>query len=103
MAVGYFLPAGTTHKPPFNLQSVNQCLKKPLSEAYLETSSSSGSPAPGGNSTAPATSGTATRTSATGTGTATAGSSTNGAMSTNTGFVSAAIVGTLVVGLVALL
>ncbi|KAG8697886.1 chitin deacetylase [Ceratobasidium sp. 395] len=103
MAVGYFLPAGTTHKPPFNLQSVNQCLKKPLSEAYLETSTSSGSPAPGGNSTAPATSGTATRTSATGTGTATAGSSTNGAMSTNTGFASAAIVGTLIAGLAALL
>ncbi|KAG9128128.1 chitin deacetylase [Ceratobasidium sp. 392] len=104
MAVGYFLPAGLSHNPAFNLQSVNQCLKQPLAEAYLETSKSSGSPSTGGNSTAPGASGTATRTSASGTGTATAtGSASNGAVSTNAGFAGAVMMGSLVAGLVALL
>ncbi|KAG9076423.1 chitin deacetylase [Ceratobasidium sp. UAMH 11750] len=96
MAVGYFLPAGVSHNPPFNLQSVNQCLKQPLSNAYLETSS---------NSSTPNASGTASRTAASGTATAGAsgGSSANGAVSTTGGFAGMAMISALVGGLVALL
>ncbi|EUC59077.1 chitin deacetylase [Rhizoctonia solani AG-3 Rhs1AP] len=78
MAVGYFLPAGTSHNPPFALQSVNECLKRPLSEAYRETST--GNTTPVGNSTSIATgTGTGTRsaTSSTATPGANSGASVN--------------------------
>ncbi|KAG8741471.1 chitin deacetylase [Ceratobasidium sp. 414] len=96
MAVGYFLPAGVSHNPPFKLQSVNQCLKKPLSDAYLETSSSSS----GGNSTGSGASGTASRTSASGTATPSNGSP-NGAIPMSVGFAGVAMISALVGGLVA--
>ncbi|CAE7056042.1 unnamed protein product, partial [Rhizoctonia solani] len=60
MAVGYFLPAGTSHSPSFALQSVNECLKKPLSEAYRETSTGSTT---SGNSTVSGTRSGASSTS----------------------------------------
>ncbi|KAF8605852.1 hypothetical protein BDV93DRAFT_604872 [Ceratobasidium sp. AG-I] len=109
LAVGYLLPAGVSHNPSFNLQSVNQCLKQPLSAAYLETSGAT-TPA-AGNSTAPVSasaSGSATRTgsassSSTASAGASTGSSTNGAAPRSAAFAGVGIVGIVVGGLVALL
>ncbi|QRV88745.1 chitin deacetylase [Ceratobasidium sp. AG-Ba] len=112
MAVGYFLPAGTSHNPPFTLQSVNQCLKKSLAEMYIETSSSApvvgggGAPAPATGSASGSSSGTATRTgsaSSTATSGAASGSSTSGASSMNIGLSSLVMMGAIVGGLVAML
>ncbi|QRW02433.1 chitin deacetylase [Ceratobasidium sp. AG-Ba] len=43
LATGYVLPDARARK--FNLMSIIDCLKKPLSEAYIETASNSSSPA----------------------------------------------------------
>ncbi|KAG9100896.1 chitin deacetylase [Ceratobasidium sp. 370] len=95
MAVGYFLPAGVSHNPPFSLQSVNQCLKQPLSNAYLETSSNTTTSGPSGTTSRAAASGTATSGASSG--------SSNGALPTNVGSSSVVMIGALVGGLVALL
>ncbi|KAF8757678.1 Polysaccharide deacetylase [Rhizoctonia solani] len=50
LAVGYVLPDAQARK--FNMMSIVECLKKPLSEAYIETSSNSSSPASTGTHTA---------------------------------------------------
>ncbi|KAF8757810.1 Polysaccharide deacetylase [Rhizoctonia solani] len=102
MAVGYFLPAGTSHNPPFALQSVNECHKKPLSEAYIETSTGSTTPS-GGNSTSTSTGAASTGTSrgANNTG---ASTNTSGALPRNmVSFVGAGVISVLVGGALALL
>jgi len=53
MAINYFLPAAFAHNPKFTLKSINQCLGKPLSASYVETSGAATS----GNSSTPAASG----------------------------------------------
>ncbi|KAB5594460.1 Chitin deacetylase [Ceratobasidium theobromae] len=120
LAVGYLLPAGTSHNPPFALQSVNDCLKKPLSEAYLETSTTNHVPSGGSGGSSNSTtatgsasrsvSGTATGTRASASGTASAGSSTNastgstnGASRSTIGFAGVGVVSALVGGVIALL
>ena len=101
MAVGYFLPAGTSHNPPFAIQSVNQCLKQSLAETYRETST--GNTTPGSSNSTATASGTRANGAATGTSTASTGAPTaNGALSRwNVGV--AGVSGVFVAGLVALL
>ncbi|KAJ1306364.1 hypothetical protein OPQ81_007370 [Rhizoctonia solani] len=50
LAVGYVLPDAQARK--FNMMSIVECLKKPLADAYIETSSNSSSPASTGTHTA---------------------------------------------------
>ncbi|CAE6458846.1 unnamed protein product [Rhizoctonia solani] len=104
MAVGYFLPAGVSHNPPFVLQSVNECHKRPLSEAYIETSTGSTTPS-GGNSTATSTGANATGTSrGTGNSGASTNTNTNGALPQSiVSFVGAGLMSVLVGGALALL
>ncbi|CAE6531665.1 unnamed protein product [Rhizoctonia solani] len=50
LAVGYVLPDAQARK--FNMMSIVECLKKPLGDAYIETSSNSSSPASTGTHSA---------------------------------------------------
>lgn len=49
LAIGYVLPDAQARK--FNMMSIIDCLKKPLSDAYIETASNSSSPAATGTMT----------------------------------------------------
>jgi hypothetical protein len=44
VATGYILPDALAHKPPFNIQPVITCLKKPLANAYIETNDNKTNP-----------------------------------------------------------
>lgn len=74
LAVGYVLPDAQARK--FNMMSIVECLKKPLAEAYIETSTNSSSPASTG--THSATGSQSTGTSGTNNGQSSGGGS-NGA------------------------
>jgi len=88
LAVGYVLPDAQARK--FNLMSIIDCLKKPLSDAYVETASNSSSPAATGTQ-APASGASGTKSGTTASGTAAAG--TNGAGRVVVGGVLGALVG----------
>ncbi|KAG6874946.1 hypothetical protein C0992_005874 [Termitomyces sp. T32_za158] len=46
VATGYILPDAMAHQPPFTIQPVISCLKKPLSDAYIETNDNKTNPPP---------------------------------------------------------
>ncbi|KAG8795336.1 chitin deacetylase [Ceratobasidium sp. 428] len=89
LAVGYVLPDAQARK--FNLMSIIDCLKKPLSEAYIETSSNSSSP----HSTGTMTTGPSGTSSGSGS-SPTGGSGNGGSGSNGAGRVVGGMVGALV-------
>jgi hypothetical protein len=46
VATGYILPDALAHTPKFKITTVIDCLKKPPSDAYVETNDNSTSPPP---------------------------------------------------------
>lgn len=46
VATGYILPDAMAHQPPFTIEPVITCLKKPLSDAYIETNDNKTNPPP---------------------------------------------------------
>ncbi|KAG9124604.1 chitin deacetylase, partial [Ceratobasidium sp. 392] len=89
LATGYVLPDARARK--FNLMSIVDCMKKPLSEAYIETASNSSSPHSTGTMTAGA-SGTNTGAGSSPTG-GSGGSGNNNAAGRVVGGVVGALVG----------
>ncbi|KAF8705311.1 Polysaccharide deacetylase, partial [Rhizoctonia solani] len=87
LAVGYVLPDAQARK--FNMMSIVECLKKPLSEAYIETSSNSSSPASTGTHTASGSQSSATSGSGSNSGQSSGGS--NGATRAVGGLVGALV------------
>jgi len=45
LAISVFIPQFRSHNPPFNLMPVTQCLKRPLSDGYVETNTDQSNPA----------------------------------------------------------
>jgi len=79
LATGYIIPDALARG--FHLQNIVSCLKKPLSEAYIETSSNTTSPASTGTVAGSSSSGTATGSAGHSSSTTTAQASTgNGVM-----------------------
>ncbi|KAG8696779.1 chitin deacetylase [Ceratobasidium sp. 394] len=89
LATGYVLPDARARK--FNLMSIVDCLKKPLSEAYIETASNKSSPASTGTAAPGGASGTSSGSGSSPTGGSGSGSNNNGA-----GRVVGGVVGALV-------
>ncbi|KAB5588257.1 polysaccharide deacetylase from carbohydrate esterase family CE10 protein [Ceratobasidium theobromae] len=90
LAVGYVLPDAQARK--FNMMSIVECLKKPLSEAYVETASNKTSPASTGTGTASGSSSTASASGTSGSsGSNGSSGSTNGAGRMVAGMVSALV------------
>jgi len=48
LATGYILPAALANNPKFDIKPVINCMKKPISDAYLETNDNSSNPLPSG-------------------------------------------------------
>jgi len=74
LATGYIIPDALARG--FHLQNIVSCLKKPLSEAYIETSSNTTSPASTGTLAQGGTTATGGSSGGSATGSATHGSST---------------------------
>ncbi|KAG9078174.1 chitin deacetylase [Ceratobasidium sp. 370] len=77
LATGYVLPDARARK--FNLMSIIDCMKKPLSEAYIETASNKSSPAATGTAASGGASGTSSASGSSSTGASGSGGSNNGA------------------------
>ncbi|KAJ7225877.1 hypothetical protein GGX14DRAFT_422713 [Mycena pura] len=64
IATGYIYPDALAHQPPFKIQTVIECMHKPLNDAYIETNDNSTNPVASGGAPAlsPGASGSAQAT-----------------------------------------